>query len=74
MNEAIKDFYRYYGSDDIFHEYLAFSKFIQSAFISKNGYIIGTGNFQSCNGVLMNLIKDKINKHPILWKIFFMVA
>ena len=55
-------------------EYLQFSRFIQGLFISKNGWIIDTGNFQAVNYELMYDIYRKVKKHPLLWKWFFMVA
>lgn len=47
---------------------------IQKLFISENGYIIDTGNYQDVNSELIIRIEEKIKKHPILWKLFFMVA
>lgn len=51
-----------------------FSILIQNLLISKNGYVIDTGNWENVNAeVALRLVK-KIKKHPILWKHFFMVA
>ena len=55
--------------ENIRDEYLYFSKFWQHAFI-KSDYIIDTGNFQTCNRALLYRIEEKINDHPILWKLF----
>ena len=55
-------------------EYLEYSLFFQKAFISENGYIVNTGNYQTVNRELIRLVRDKILKHPLLWKLFFMVA
>ena len=55
--------------ENIRDEYLYFSKFWQHAFI-KGDYISDTGNFQTCNRVLLYAIEEKINDHPILWKLF----
>ena len=74
MRKNKKDFNISYEKGDLFKEYLAFSKFIQNAFISKDGWIIDTGNFEICNRELINRIEQKIKKHPFLWKLFFMVA
>ena len=60
--------------ENLREEYLGFSQFIQSLFISKYGYIIDTGNFETVNYELMHRIAEKIKKHPHLWKIFFQVA
>lgn len=74
MEENIRDFNEAYKSDDMRKEYLAFSQFMQNAFISEHGYIIYTGNFQTANLELIKLVYRKIKKHPIIWKLFFMVA
>lgn len=60
-----------YNTDE---EYLQFSRFIQGLFISKNGWITDTGNFQTVNYALMKDVYYKVKKHPILWKLFFMIA
>ena len=54
--------------------YLALSRFFQNIFISKHGYILDTGNFEDANIILMRRVKKSIERHPILWKLFFMVA
>ena len=76
MKKAIEDFNKEYGKErvDVFREYLAFSQFFQRAFISENGYIIDTGNFETVNREMIDLVYEKIKKHPILWKVFFMIA
>lgn len=74
MEENIRDFGEAYKNDDMVKEYLAFSQFMQNAFISEDGYIIDTGNFQTANLELIDLVYRKIKKHPIIWKLFFMVA
>lgn len=74
MEENIRDFDEAYKNDDMRKEYLAFSQFMQNAFISEDGYIIDTGNFQTANLELIDLVYRKIKKHPIIWKLFFMVA
>lgn len=72
MEQAYRDFEENWkGSHDDYKEYLYFSEFIQSLFISKCGYIITTGNFQVANYKLMWLIKRKMEKHPIIWKLFW---
>lgn len=51
-----------------------FSLLIQNCLISKNGYVIDTGNNENVNAAVALLLKEKIKKHPLLWKLFFMVA
>lgn len=60
--------------DDWIKEYCAFSCFIQNLFISDGSYIMDTGNFQTANYVMMDMIVNRIKKHPLLWKLFFMIA
>lgn len=59
------------SDDKMLGEYLEFSRFIQGLFIDEGKYIINTGNFQTCNRVLIHEIYEKIKKHPLIWKIFF---
>ena len=74
MKKSIGDFNKYYDKRDMFHEYLAFSQFFQRAFISEDGYIIDTGNFETVNREMLDLVYKRIKKHPILWRLFFMIG
>lgn len=51
-----------------------FSIVMQNLLISKGGYIIDTGNYENVNAAATILLAEKIRKHPLLWKIFFMVG
>ena len=51
-----------------------FSILIHNLLISENGYVIDTGNWENVNAEVALRLVEKINKHPILWKHFFMVA
>lgn len=51
-----------------------FSIFIQDMLISENGYVIDVGNWENVNAELVLRLNVKIKKHPILWKLFFMIA
>ena len=51
-----------------------FSILIQNLLISENGYIIDTGNWENVNAETALCLIEKIKKHPILWKLFFMIA
>ena len=51
-----------------------FSILIHKLLISKNGYVIDTGNWENVNAEVALRLVEKIKKHPILWKLFFMVA
>lgn len=78
-NDALQKFCLIYGNaenvpDYYKEEYLQFSRFMHSIFISRYGWIVDTGNFQTVNRQLMFDVLDKIHRHPLLWKIFFMVA
>ena len=51
-----------------------FSILIHNLLISENGYVIDTGNWENVNAEVAWRLVEKIKKHPILWKLFFMVA
>ena len=64
----------YFAKDKhIFSEYAYLSSFFHSLFISDDGYVIDTGNFQAANNEILEDILKRVKKHPILWK-FFMVC
>ena len=51
-----------------------FSLLIQDMTISENGYVIDTGNWENVNAEVALRLAEQIKKHPILWKLFFMIA
>ena len=51
-----------------------FSLLIQDMTISENGYVIDTGNWENVNAEVALRLAEQIKKHPIIWKLFFMVA
>ena len=51
-----------------------FSLLIQDMAISENGYVIDTGNWENINAEVALRLAEQIKKHPIIWKLFFMVA
>ena len=51
-----------------------FSILIQNLLISETGYVIDTGNWENVNAEVALRLVENIKKHPILWKLFFMVA
>lgn len=51
-----------------------FSLLIQDMTISENGYVIDTGNWENVNAKIALRLAKQIKKHPIIWKIFFMIA
>lgn len=51
-----------------------FSILMQRILISKDGYVIDTGNYQNVNAEVALRLLKKIQEHPVLWKMFFMVA
>lgn len=51
-----------------------FSILVQKLLISENGYVIDTGNWENVNAEVALRLVEKIKRHPILWKLFFMVA
>ena len=51
-----------------------FPLLIQNMTISENGYVLGTGNWENVNAEVALQLAEQIKKHPILWKLFFMIA
>lgn len=51
-----------------------FSILIRNLLISENGYVLDTENWENVNAEVALRLVEKIKRHPILWKHFFMVA
>ena len=51
-----------------------FSLLIHDMTISENGYVLDTGNWENVNAEVAIRLAKQINKHPIIWKLFFMVS
>ncbi len=51
-----------------------FSILVRELLISENGYVLDTENWENVNAEVALRLVEKIKKHPILWKHFFMVA
>ena len=51
-----------------------FSLLVQDLLISKDGYVIDTGNYENVNAVVASSLVNKIKKHPLIWSLFFMVV
>ena len=51
-----------------------FSLLIQDMTISENGYVIDIGNWENVNAEVTLRLTEQIKKHPIIWKLFFMIA
>ena len=49
-----------------------FADGISDLLLSPRDYCIDTGNRYQVNAVLFERFVDKIRKHPIIWKMFFM--
>lgn len=51
-----------------------FSILVQNLLVSENRYVIDTGSWENVNAEAALHLVEKIKKHPILWKHFFMIA
>ena len=51
-----------------------FSVLLHRLLVSKNGYVINTGNYKNANAEVALRLAEKIKRHPKLWEWFFMVA
>ncbi len=50
-----------------------FSVLMQELLVSPNAYVIDTGNWQNVNAAVAQLLAQRIRRHPLLWKWFFMI-
>ena len=50
-----------------------FSILMQRLLIPNGGYIIDTGNWENVNAEAALMLYEKIKRHPILWRLFFML-
>ena len=58
------------SNSDKYELYCLVSEFFQALFISDNGYVIDTGNFEQVNMEILEDILKNVRKHPTLWKCF----
>ena len=55
-------------------DYTDFYIYMSDILISENGYITDCGSNANVAAVMVILLEEKIKKHPLLWKLFFMLA
>ena len=51
-----------------------FTSCVSDLLISEDGYVTCCGSGAQVNAEILLLLKHKIEKHPLLWKLFFMIA
>lgn len=49
-----------------------FSVFMQRLLIPEGGYVMDTGNWENANYTCAYHLLEKIKKHPLIWRLFFM--
>ena len=71
--EALNQYEELYRAEpykaDYRKEYILLSAFYQSLFISHDGYVIDTGNFQAVNYAILRDIYNFAKKHPRIWRL-----
>lgn len=50
-----------------------FSVLMQELLVSPNAYVIDTGYWQNANAAVAQILVQRIRRHPLLWKWFFMI-
>lgn len=50
-----------------------FSVLMQELLVSQNAYVIDTGNWENVNAAVAQLLVQRIQRHPLLWKWFFVI-
>ena len=53
---------------------LDFRVYIHNKLVSEDGYLFDWGTNLMANAEIALRLEERIKKHPLLWKIFFMVA
>lgn len=51
-----------------------FSILVQRLLVSEHGYVMDTGNWENANAAVALRLASNIEKHPLIWKLLFMVA
>lgn len=51
-----------------------FSILIQRLLVSEHGYVIDTGDWENVNAAVALRLASNIERHPLIWKLLFMVA
>lgn len=51
-----------------------FSLLMQDLLISDGGWVIDTGNWENVNAEVAIRLEERVRRHPMLWKCFFMVG
>ena len=51
-----------------------FSILIQRLLVPEHGYVLDTGNWENVNAEVALRLPSNIEKHPLIWKLLFMVA
>lgn len=50
-----------------------FSVLMQELLVSPNVYVIEMGNWENVNAAVAQILVQRIRRHPLLWKLFFMI-
>lgn len=50
-----------------------FSVLMQELLVSPNSYVLPIGNWENANAAVAQLLVQRIRRHPLLWKLFFMI-
>lgn len=53
---------------------LDFSRVMLSLLVSKDGYIMDTGNWENANLIAAVELTKKVKRHKLIWKLFFMLG
>ena len=73
--QHLKEIEKKLGKDNFFgyingHD---FSVIMQDLFIPDGDYVIDTGNWENVNYACVYRLIKRIKKHPLIWKLFFMI-
>lgn len=73
--QRLKEIEKKLGKDNLFGyiDGYDFSIIMQDLLIPDGDYVIDTGNWENVNYVCAYGLIERIKKHPLIWKLFFMI-
>lgn len=75
VEQRLKEIEKKFGKDDLFGyiDGYDFSLIMQDLLIPDGDYVVDTGNWENVNYFCAYGLIKRIKKHPLIWKLFFMI-
>ena len=53
---------------------LEFANFVHDSLVSNRNYVLDVASQEQVNGFVASKLAEKIQKHPLIWKLFFKIC